>query len=208
GRISGRGRHTAYWPRGCSHRRVATMNGGYPTDTTGAKPGHAHDPPDVNWLRLKRLIIGNEQKRLARLEERLNSPEIQADEMASILPKAIARGLEKNPLGVSAALLLVIGPAIRNAISTAFQELLRNLDRLLQKSLSPIAWQWRMEALRTGKPFAEVVMLHSLRYRVEQLFLIDRRTSLVIKHIQAPWACGQDPDLIAAMLSAIQDFVS
>src|SRR5262249_15724038 len=120
GRISGRGRHTAYWPRGCSHRRVATMNGGYPTDTTGAKPGHAHDPPDVNWLRLKRLIIGNEQKRLARLEERLNSPEIQADEMASILPKAIARGLEKNPLGVSAALLLVIGPAIRNAISIAF----------------------------------------------------------------------------------------
>jgi OOP family OmpA-OmpF porin len=50
-------------------------------------------------------------------------------------------------------------------------------------------------------------MLHSLQYRVEQVFLVHRRTSLVIRHVQLPSTRGQDPDLVSAMLSAIQDFI-
>jgi outer membrane protein OmpA-like peptidoglycan-associated protein len=46
-----------------------------------------------------------------------------------------------------------------------------------------------------------------LRYRVEQVFLVHRRTSLVVRHVQVPPTRGQDPDLVSAMLSAIQDFI-
>jgi outer membrane protein OmpA-like peptidoglycan-associated protein len=63
--------------------------------------------------------------------------------------------------------------------------------------------------MRTGKPFAEIVMMHSLLYRVEQVFLIHRETGLVLNHLVAPTvaAQAQDPDLVAGMLSAIQQFV-
>ena len=67
--------------------------------------------------------------------------------------------------------------------------------------------KWRLEAWRTGKPFAEVVLLQTLRYRVEQVFLIHRDSGLVLQHTVAPTIAAQDPDLVSGMLTAIQDFV-
>src|ERR1700731_4922580 len=66
--------------------------------------------------------------------------------------------------------------------------------------------QWRIEGFRTGKPFAEIVLMHSLLYRVEQVFLIHRETGLVLNHVVAPSVATQDPDMVAGMLSAIQQF--
>jgi OOP family OmpA-OmpF porin len=66
--------------------------------------------------------------------------------------------------------------------------------------------KWRLEALRTGRSFAEVVMLRSLVYRVEQLFLVHRETSMSLLHVSADRAETQDSDMVAGMLSAIQDF--
>jgi outer membrane protein OmpA-like peptidoglycan-associated protein len=68
--------------------------------------------------------------------------------------------------------------------------------------------KWRFQALRTGKSFAEVVMLRSLVYRVEQLFLIHRKTGLSLLHVALDPAIAKDSDMmVAGMLSAIQDFV-
>jgi OOP family OmpA-OmpF porin len=67
--------------------------------------------------------------------------------------------------------------------------------------------KWRLEALRTGVPFAEVVLLHTLRYRVEQVFLIHRQTGLLLQHVLAESAHVPDAEMIAGMLTAIQDFV-
>jgi len=50
------------------------------------------------------------------------------------------------------------------------------------------------------------VMMHSLLYRVEQVFLIHRETGLVLNHVVAPSAPAQDADMVAGLLSAIQQF--
>ena len=49
-------------------------------------------------------------------------------------------------------------------------------------------------------------MLRSLVYRVEQVFLIHRETSLALLHVAADPALSRDSDMVAGMLSAIQDF--
>jgi OOP family OmpA-OmpF porin len=67
--------------------------------------------------------------------------------------------------------------------------------------------RWRLESLKTGKPFSEVVMLNTLVYRVEQLFLIHRQTGLVLSHLVGEDVASQDADMVSAMLTAIQDFV-
>jgi outer membrane protein OmpA-like peptidoglycan-associated protein len=61
--------------------------------------------------------------------------------------------------------------------------------------------------LRTGRSFTEVALLHSLVFRVEQVFLIHKKTGLPIAHAVAPSVAMQDPSLVSGMLSAIQDFV-
>src|SRR4029453_8560872 len=58
-----------------------------------------------------------------------------------------------------------------------------------------------------GKSFAEIVLLNTLVYRVEQVFLIHRPSGLLLQHATAPGAPVQDPDLVSGMRTAIRDFV-
>lgn len=65
--------------------------------------------------------------------------------------------------------------------------------------------QWRLEALRTGESFAAVAQRRSLRYRVEQVFLVHRATSHWLLHAAADDAIAQDTETVAALLKQIQE---
>ena len=45
------------------------------------------------------------------------------------------------------------------------------------------ALKWRLEAYRSGSTFAEVVLKHTVVFRVEHLFLIHRKTGLLLEHV-------------------------
>src|SRR5581483_1713487 len=51
------------------------------------------------------------------------------------------------------------------------------------------------------------LLIRSLLYRVEQVFLIHRKTGLLLLHRESSTAVVKDADLVSAMLTAIQDFV-
>jgi outer membrane protein OmpA-like peptidoglycan-associated protein len=98
-------------------------------------------------------------------------------------------------------------PAIRKSIGETIDETFQRLNQALKYSLSWRGLKWRWEAWRTGVPFAEVVLKHTLVYQVEHVFLVHRQTGLLIAHVAAENAVSQDPQLISSMLVAIQDFV-
>ncbi|MDH4252182.1 MAG: hypothetical protein OEV27_13450, partial [Nitrospira sp.] len=83
----------------------------------------------------------------------------------------------------------------------------QSFNHSLDESLSVRGLHWRLEAWRTGRPFAEVVLLHTLRYRVEQVFLIHRETGLLLHHVAAEGAVVQDQQVLSGMLTAIQSYV-
>jgi outer membrane protein OmpA-like peptidoglycan-associated protein len=101
----------------------------------------------------------------------------------------------------------VMGPAIRRSILETLRSFLDSFNQIMDQSLSVQGLKWRLEALRTGRTFTEVVLLHSLVFRVEQVFLIHKKTGLSLGHAVAPSVAMQDPSLVSGMLSAIQDFV-
>ena len=100
-----------------------------------------------------------------------------------------------------------MGPAIRKSITETLRSMIESFNEALEHSLSWRGIQWRVEAIRAGKPFAEIVLMHSLLFRVEQVFLIHRETGLVLNHVTAAAVLSQDPAVVAGMLSAIQQFV-
>ena len=55
--------------------------------------------------------------------------------------------------------------------------MMESLNRTVEHSFSWRALAWRWTALRTGKPFAEIVLLNTLEYRVEQVFLVHAESS-------------------------------
>jgi OOP family OmpA-OmpF porin len=71
-------------------------------------------------------------------------------------------------------------PGIQKAVAAAISEMTQSLDQTLEHELSPKSFKWRLEAKLTGKSFAEVVLLHTLLYQVEQVFLSHKESGLVL----------------------------
>ncbi|MBW4645755.1 MAG: OmpA family protein [Goleter apudmare HA4340-LM2] len=178
---------------------------------------------------LRSLLLGVEPTQLNQLYERLENPQIAAEDISRLLPEAIIlRSQQDQQLGeamvstvetaiqtsvkkdqdiLSDTFFPIIGPAARKAISSVLHEMIQSLNQTLEHSLSPQSLQWRLEAQKTGKSFAEIVLLRTLVYRVEQVFLIHKQTGLLLQHVVATQVKIQDPELVSAMLTAIQDFV-
>jgi hypothetical protein len=105
------------------------------------------------------------------------------------------------------ALFPVIGPAIRKAIAEYLRTFVEGMNSALEASLTPRGLRWRFESWRTGTPYAMVVLRHTLRFKLDHLFLIERDSGLVLDRRSAPDLPDLDSDAIAGMLTAIGEFV-
>ena len=176
---------------------------------------------------LRDLLVDPERKAIAALRARLDDPVLRGRDLANGLPEALAHcsddrrltealmppveavitsSVRRNPRPLADALFPVIGPAIRKAIAHALSGMLDSLNRTLEQSVSVRALQWRVTAWRTGKSFGEIVLLNTLVYRVEQVFLIHAHTGLLLQHVVADAVTAQDADMVSGMLTAIRDF--
>lgn len=196
-----------------------------------AGPGERErEEPARDLEQLRALLLTPDRARIDALRERVEALEhMSVDALSDALPEAVRRrvgrddklsdalmtpvesalqtSVKRDPQPLIDAVSPVIGPAIRKAVSAAIRAMTRSLNQVLEDSLSPRGLAWRVEAWRTGRSFAEVALLHSLIYRVEQVFLIHRETGLLLAHAVAPEIHAQDADMVSAMLTAIRDFV-
>jgi len=122
--------------------------------------------------------------------------------------QCIKQSVSQHTQDFADAIFPVMGPAIRKSIHEAFKALLQSINRSIEQSLSLKGLLWRIEAMRSGRPFAEIVLQKTLLYRVEQVFLIHRETGLLIRHLHQE-GIGEvaDSDAVSAMFTAIQDFI-
>ncbi|MDR2387592.1 MAG: hypothetical protein LBE80_08425, partial [Deltaproteobacteria bacterium] len=121
--------------------------------------------------------------------------------------KIVSASVRRNPETLANNIFPVIGPAIRRSISETFTSMLQNFNSTLEMSLSLKGLKWRLEALRVRKPFSEIVLLHTLLYHVEEIYLIHASSGLVLDHLVYEGGETRDSDLVAGMFTAIQDFV-
>jgi OOP family OmpA-OmpF porin len=182
-------------------------------------PSHLSVKESKGFSHLRQLLLAPEQTELERLKNRLDQYILHAIRLrakqdsrllASLVPvtqEALALSIKQSPQLISDSIAPILGPAIRKAIARAMRGMVQSLNQTLEYSMSWRGLQWRWEAIRTGKSFAEVVLLHTLRFRVEQVFLIHRKSGLLLNHVVAEGVSGEGEEVISGMLTAIQDFV-
>jgi len=185
---------------------------------------------ETSFRELQDLIVGPVESQVEGLRTRLDDQKVRARELSHVLPEAIVRrssqddqlakaltptveqaiqfSVKKHLRVFADALFPVIGPAIRKAIAEALRGMMQSLNQALENAFSWKGLIWRWEAFRTGKPFSEIVLLHSLVFRVEQIFLIHRETGLMLQHLARDPSDAQDGDMVSGMLTAIRDFVA
>ncbi|CAN7678532.1 OmpA family protein [Mesorhizobium sp. LjRoot246] len=182
---------------------------------------------DPRMETLRQLLVGREISELSRVTHLLDEPDQLAAAMGGVLPsaaaraphaqlgealtpaveRAVQRSIQKSPRTLTDILYPVFLPAIRKSIGERIDQTFQSLNETLRHIFTWHGLKWRFESWRTGASFSEVVLKHSLVYRIEHAFLINRNSGLLIAHVTADNATSEDPQLISSMLSAIQDFV-
>jgi OOP family OmpA-OmpF porin len=190
-------------------------------------PKRLDDDPRLQAVRT--VLLREQLELLARLRHTIEDPEQLAATISAVLPHALSLSgarderlsqvlaptferatqvsVRKDPGTLVNILYPVMGPAIRKAIAERLDDTLQGLNQSLRYAFSWRGLKWRIEAWRSGTSFGDVVLKHTVVFRVEHVFLIHRRTSLLLEHVAAQDASAQDPHLVSGMLSAIQDFV-
>jgi hypothetical protein len=198
-----------------------------PTEGVG-KRASSDDQP---LTELRAILLGPDRAAWDSLRQRLENPSRRAEDVAGVLAEAVRLrsdvklrralqplleealqlSVQSNPRMLADALFPIFGKAIRKAITSELDGMLQTLSQTLEQSFSWRSIEWRWESFRTGKPYAEIVVLRSLLYRVEQVFLIHRKSGLLLQHVAASPLEGpaetKDPEMVSGMLTAIQDFV-
>jgi OOP family OmpA-OmpF porin len=186
-------------------------------------------PPNDELNALRRLLLDPERARLEKIEHRLEDSAVRARDAARVLPdaimlrardpalhdalapvvsEAIRAAVRSDPRVFVEAIFPAMGSAIRKAVTAALTQLVTMTARALDYSFSLRGLRWRIEAWRTGVPFAEVVLRHTLAYRVEQVLLIHRPDGLLLQHVSAKSVQALEPDIFSGMLTAIRSFVA
>jgi outer membrane protein OmpA-like peptidoglycan-associated protein len=184
----------------------------------------------TEFAELRELLLGGERRQLDELRQRLDALGITPEQLAELLPQAIAlrasqdrqlaralaptveeaidESVRRNPRQIATAIFPVLGPAIRKAIAEAMASLVASINRAIEHSVSVQGIRWRIAAWRSGVPYAEIVLRHALVYQVEQVYLIHGETGLLLSHAALNARKADDADLISGMLTAIRDFVA
>ncbi len=177
--------------------------------------------------RLRQLLLADELAAIKDAGQRLEALERGQHELSQRLPgliekapqtemshalstpvaSALGSAVRDNSGSIIDALFPVIGPIIRKAISEALRGLMSDLNSVLERSFTLHGLKWRLEAWRSGVPYAQVVLKHSLRYRIDHVFLIERDSGLVLHRESSPGLPDLDADAISGMLTAIGQFV-
>jgi CheY-like chemotaxis protein len=93
-----------------------------------------------------------------------------------------------------------------------FEVTLHRTTKELQTINEGLKAREQLSAIRKELSVAAILakqqpQLSGAGYRVEQIFLIHKKTGLLLQHVMAQEAVIQDADLVSGMLTAIQDFV-
>lgn len=178
---------------------------------------------------LRQIIVGDNSEQLAELKNRIEALDLRAQDVAEVLVPAIdmkmrsdaslvsalnkpvSQGLKKaiqgEPEVYAEILYPAIAPSIRTAISQSISSLLSTINQTIESATTVGGLRARIQSLRTGVPYAELLLRRSLLFRVEHLYLIDRESGLLIGECRGEGESRMDSDAVSAMFSAIQSFV-
>jgi OOP family OmpA-OmpF porin len=196
-------------------------------DLASVLPSRLEEDPRLAAVRS--VLLEQDRAAFARLQQKVDDPQQFAEAIGAVLASAFAlagsrderlaavlaptmeratqASIRKDPNVLVGILYPLMGPAISKSIAETLDGTLQGLNQAFKHSFSWRGLKWRLEAYRSGSSFADVVLKHTVVFRVEHVFLIHRKTGLLLEHVAAPRAASQDPQMVSGMLTAIQDFV-
>jgi outer membrane protein OmpA-like peptidoglycan-associated protein len=125
-----------------------------------------------------------------------------------LVEKSVEHSVANHSEQMVGALYPLVGSLVRKSLSAFITDLLEKTNSLIENSFTFKGLKWRLKARQAGVSFSQYIASQTFAFRVEQVFLIHGETGLLLHSISAGLHETADADLMSAMLTAINDFVS
>ena len=127
-----------------------------------------------------------------------------SEALGSEMGKAIKTQIEMEKDAMVDALYPVIG----DTISKYMVEVVKEINRKVEKTLSPEGFKRKLKARLRGVSEAELILQESVGCHVQAIFLIDKDSGLIIQEVQQSGEQELNSEMIAGMLTAIRSFAN
>ncbi len=191
------------------------------------------------FKRLKELLLSEDEKQIRRLHEQIAALKNQledkerlirtidpvlaellqrkieasrgemAEALAPVMGAAIKKQVKEARDDVVDALYPVIGRMISKAVAESMKKLAASINEKVNQTFNLKLLLTRLKAKFLGVSTGEMLLTETGYFQLEEIFLIDRRSGLLISQVGAPPQPDEtdDSQVIAGMLSAIKAFV-
>ncbi len=134
------------------------------------------------------------------------SREAMADAMGPIMGDAIRVQIRDSREEMVEALFPIILGAVQRAIAEFAREMQRNIDARLKTNFRPQDSLRALFARARGISAGELILRDSLPFEIEEIFLIQHESGLLMAQKSSDEDESLDSDLVSGMLTAIRDF--
>lgn len=131
-----------------------------------------------------------------------DSPHDMAEALGPLMGSAIRQQIRTQKDDIVDALYPVIGETISKSVSEAINELIRNLDQRMRRR-NPAE---RVAAQLQGISAGELFFRDNLPYQILRVFIIHRKSGLLLAQTSPSGELHADLDIVSGMLTAIRDF--
>jgi outer membrane protein OmpA-like peptidoglycan-associated protein len=125
-----------------------------------------------------------------------------------VIGPAIAKEIADNRETMVDTLYPIMGGMISKYVTQAIKELMENINRKIEDGLSTERIKRKIKAKLTGVSETELLLEESTDARILALFIIHKPTGLLIASAQLDENVIDDPHMVAAMASAVKDFIN
>lgn len=101
----------------------------------------------------------------------------------------------------------IMGALIAKKMGEALRSLAHYIDSRLEAATSIRLWRYRIRSRVSGIPMGELILRDTLPFVVEELFIIEKKSGILMAHHSRKAEGEVDRDLVSGMLTAIQDFI-
>ncbi|GAB2704385.1 OmpA family protein [Aliiglaciecola aliphaticivorans] len=180
---------------------------------------------DVAMQQLREIILGKNQELVKQVikdnaREMVSEVVIEAihdrqkhnDEFSKILTPVVQKSVETSVKQQSEQFVgyfyPLVGRLVRKSVTSFLSEFLEKTNVLIENSLTFKGIKWRFKAWQSGVSFSQYVASQTFIFKVEQVLLIHQETGILLNSASQSVHESADGDLVSAMLTAINDFVS
>ena len=133
---------------------------------------------------------------------------LERDSISRTLGPQMGEAIKNQIVVERDAMVDALYPVIGNTISKYMAEVVKDINKQVENSLSPTGIKRKVRAKVQGVSEAELIFQEAMQYAVLAVFLIHKDSGLVIRDVQPESSFQLEADMIAGMLTAIRVFVN